>query len=309
MPADLVEVISGPFYEPVTAYKMREGNQEIRFEKEAVMHGKLFNPRYLSGSWVYGLSPIQVAQEIITALNSGNKALAHSFMNMGPPVIISSQMPEGLTPQQQEMLEETYRKKYGGMQRDGSFSRQPMLTGTPVKVERLGDSAVDLNLLESSDWTWKVLCNVYGVSSVLFNDNSQSTYNNVQQARVDFYEQTIKPLNAMFADKLTGWLMPKERVRFGFDYSQIAVLQQSFYQQSQALKDIWFLTINERREKLGMNPLDDPAADEIYIPTGYVPLDEVGMDSGLMQQEFLDKGNGKTKEPGKVELPRVQKSA
>jgi len=269
MPSDLVNVVSGPFFEPVMGYKFTEGSQEIVFDKQSVMHGKLFNPRYLSGSWVYGLSPIQVATEIISASNSGNMALAKSFENMGPPYIISSQTPEGLTPQQQELLEQTYKKKYGGP----DTANKPMLTGTPVDVKMLGVSPVDLNILDSSQHALRVLCNVYGVPSVLFNDNENSTYNNVSQARKDFYEYTIQPLNEAFAGKLKGFLIPDEDLKFRFNYENVAVLQEDFYTKSAALNNMFYMTPNEKREQLGLERIEMPEMDMVYIPMGQKPIE------------------------------------
>ena len=284
MPSDLVNVISGPFYEPIVGYKFTEGNQEIVFEKQSVLHGKLFNPRFLSGSWVYGLSPIQVAVEIITAMNQGNKAMSASFTNMGPPYIISSQTPEGLTQQQQELLEDVYNKKYGDPQKAG----KPMLTGTPVDVKMIGVSPVDLNLIQSSQHGLRVLSNVYGVPSVLFNDNDNSTYNNVSQARKDFYQYTIQPLNEAFALKLKQYLIPDEPLHFKFVYDDVEVLQEAMYIKAQALESLWYLTPNQKLEILGLPVNDSPLMDEIYKPFGIEPLEAGMTEEDQQQTEFFE---------------------
>lgn len=264
MPSDLVNIVSGQFYEPITGYKVVEGNQEIIFPKEEVLHGKLFNPRFRGGSWLYGLSPISVASSIISAMNSGNIAMEASFSNLGPPYIISSQMPEGLTPEQQEMLEATYTKKYGNPNNAG----KPMLTGTPVKVEKLGISPVDLNIIESSKHGLRVLCNVYGVPSVLFNDNETSTYNNINQARLDFINYTIMPLNEQLALKLEKFLGLTGGEKLRFDYDNVEVLQEAIYTKAKSLSTMWELTPNERRQAIGYAPIKDPLMDEIYKPNG-----------------------------------------
>ncbi len=261
MPSDLVNVVSGTFYEPIVGYKLIEGNQEIIFDKETVMHGKLFNPRFQGGSWVYGLSPVTVASEIISYMESGNTAMENSFKNGGPPYIITSQTPEGLTEQQQEQLEDTYKKKYGG----GMNANRPMLTGTPVDVKMLGVSPVDLNIIESSRHGLRVLCNVYGVPSILFNDNESSTYNNVNQARKDLYQETIIPLNKATAELFIKALAPDEGLQLKFNYENIEVLQESIYTRIKSLETATFLTPNEKREAAGFAPLDDPDMDEIAV--------------------------------------------
>lgn len=252
MPSDLIEVISGPWYEPITGYKIIEGDQEIIFPKENVLHGKLFNPKFNSGSWVYGLSPIKVAAQTINALNAGQISQEAAYKNMGPPYIISSETPEGLTPEQQEMLEDTIKKKYSGA---NNFNK-PMITGTPVNLLKIGVSPVDLDIINGSEHGLRILCNIYGVSSVLFNDNANSTYNNISQARKDFYDYTIKPMNKNFSLKLKKFLIPNENLKFEFDYSNVEVLQESFNTKIDSLSKATFLTDNEKREFLGYKPIE-----------------------------------------------------
>ncbi len=259
MPSDIVNVLSGSFYSPIEGYKLIEGAQQIIFPKEDVMHGKLFNPHFQSGSWVYGLSPIAVASEILSYMESGNTSMENAFKNGGPPYIISSMLPEGLTSQQQEMLEATYKKKYGG----ANNANNPMLTGTPVDVKMLGVSPVDLNIIESSRHGLRVMCNVYGVPSVLFNDNESSTYNNVSQARKDFYQFTVQPLNQSFADKLIKALAPGEKLKLKFNYDQVEVLQESFYTRVKSLETANFMTVNEKRTSVGLAPTTNPEDDEL----------------------------------------------
>ncbi len=269
MPSDLVEVVSGPWYQPIMGYKTIEGNQQIIFEKETVLHGKLFNPRFQSGSWVYGLSPISVAAEIINSLNAGQTSMESSYKNMGPPYIISSLVQEGLTDAQQEQLEETYQRKYG----DPTNTAKPMLTGTPVDVKMLGVSPVDLNVITGSEHGLRVLCNVYGVSSILFNDNANSTYNNMEQARKDFYQYSIQPMNMDLEIKLKKWLVPNEDVFFKFDYSNIEVLQESFLIKIDALSKATFLTDNEKREHMGYKPIE--GSDELKKSEPIVKDEEI----------------------------------
>ena len=286
MPSDLVLVVSGAFYEPVKGYKFKEGGQEIIFPKADVMHGKLFNPRFLSGSWVYGLSPVSVAAEAIRQINSGAERMALLAETGTPPFLISSETPEGLTQAQQEMLETTYKKKYG----NGSSSVDPMLSGTPLRVQSMGGNAADLDLIASSEYSWRVLCNIYGTDSALYNDKEASTYNNINQIRKDFYTNTIKPLNRSLAERLTLFLLSGEDgLRFRFNYDDVEVLQEAFLTKSQALINTWWLTPNERREQLGLEPSTDVQMDEIYRPVGVVPLEAATDGEAIAQQEYADK--------------------
>ena len=301
MPSDLVLVVSGPFYEPVSGYKFKEGNQEIVFPKDQVLHGKLFNPRFRSGSWVYGLSPVEVAAEAIRQVNAGQQRMATLAATGAPPFIISSETPEGLTAAQQEMLEATYKKKY-----TGSDSNDPMMSGTPLRVQNIPGKAADLELIESSEYSWRVLCNIYGVDSGMFNDKAASTYSNMQQMFKNFYQFTVEPLNKSFAERLKLFLIPNEELYFRFNYDDVEVLQEGFLTKSEALNNIWYMTPNERREQLGLEALDDLLLDEIYKPANMVPLEAPTDGEAIAQQEYLEKDGNESRG---VRLQAVQKSA
>jgi hypothetical protein len=118
----------------------------------------------------------------------------------------------------------------------------------------------------------------------------------MESAMKQFYEYTIMPLNKMFAEKLTAFLGIEDGMRLGFSYDSIEVLQDAFLKEAQALETSWFLTVNERRKMLGLNEIDDPLMDEIYIPGNYTALENTQGQPEQLQKEFLTKPtNGKAK--------------
>ena len=253
LPAPYVVAISGGWANPIKGYKLYLGNQEVELPKDDVLHLKMFNPQFLDGQFIYGLSPIKVAADIINNLNAGEKRLADMLEKGTPPFIISARSNEGLTQQQQDSLEKAYEKKYG----NSGDSMKPLLSGVELKVDKLGFSAADLSLIENSEYGQRVLCNVYGIPSVLMNDNAQSTYNNVKTAEIDFFENTIKPLNKYFAEKLTSFLLADTDYYFEFDYSSIAVLVESRAELMKAYNEVTYLTDNEKREVFGYAPINN----------------------------------------------------
>jgi len=252
MPSEEVYIIRGDWQNPIEGYKIRTGLQDYTaIPKSNILHGKLFNPRFEGGQWLYGLSPIEVSSEIISAYNQGVGALESSFRNMGPPYIISVDVPEGLTPEQQLNLEKKFKEKYS----DSTKFNKPMLSGSKLTVQMIGFSPVDLNILENNREALRTLCNVYGVPSVLFNDQASSTYNNVEQARLDFYNYSIIPMNDSFSVKLTNFLGIEKGLKLRFNYENVEVLQNAIFTKSQSLKDMDYLTANEKREQLGYGPI------------------------------------------------------
>lgn len=251
LPADYTEAISGGWSKPVKSYHLLMGSQDVTFRKEDVLHFKMFNPRFVNGSYVYGLSPVAVAADIIRALET-NEERALQMMERGtPPFILSAQLAEGLTELQQEQLEKTYEQKYEGTDN----ANKPLLSGIPLRADKIGFSSADLELIQHSEHSLRVLCSVYGVPSVLFNDNANSTYNNVETAEVDFYENTVKPLATYLEDKMSAFYL-SEGYRFEFDFSTVAVLAKAKAELLNSYNTVSFLTDNEKRAIFGYEPVE-----------------------------------------------------
>ena len=85
------------------------------------------------------------------------------------------------------------------------------------------------------------------------------------------------------------FLLDGEDLHFKFNYDGVEVLQEAFLTKSQALVNSWWLTPNERREQLGLEPLTDTLMDEIYKPVGIAPLEAQTDGEAIAQQEYLDK--------------------
>ena len=252
MPAEEIEIVMGQWYEPIKGYKLITGQQEIEFDRNEVLHSKLFNPRFAGGQWVYGLSPISVALEIIKGYNLGVERMQNSFINGGPEYAIFTK--EGLlNGEQLKQMEETFNRKFTGSKN----AKKMAFSSQPLDAVKLGSDPVDLSIIDNNIQCLRTLCNVYNVSSILFNDSANSTLDNYKQARLDMYNDAIIPLNTDLAQRLTKFLKLKnEGLHFEFDYSDVEVLQESLETRYKGLNDVNYLTSNEKREKIGYNPLE-----------------------------------------------------
>lgn len=263
MPSASVQAVGGTWTDPIQGYKILEGTYWNEIPKEDVLHGKFFNPKFSNGSWVYGLSPIKIAIELIRTQNYGYTALESSYLNGSPPYMITTKSEDGLTEIQQENLEEKFKQKYGSAE---NF-RKPMLSGVPLDVKQLGLSPVDLQILEVNKQGQRVLSNVLGgVPTVLLNDLENSTYSNYKEAKKTFYQNVIMPNNRSLQELLTKWLLtPYDGEYFQFDYTNIEELQEGLKEKTEALKNAYYLTPNEQRAILGYPEI--PGGDEIRLPS------------------------------------------
>ncbi len=247
LPSDLIEVISGGAVHPIKGYQLSYGTRGVTLPKRDILHMKMFNPQFMDGHFIYGLSPIKVAADIINSVNTGNARMQQMLETGIPPFVLSAKSKDGLTDKQQSQLEASYKRKYNGTGK----SNQPLLSNVELSVEKLGYSAVDLDIIAHYEAAQRVLCSIYGVSTILFNETDSTAYNNYSTAVVSFYDDVVKTLNSSFTSKLNRFLFPNGDFYFAFDYSNVAALTKARATLMQAYNSVTFLTDDEKREVFG----------------------------------------------------------
>ena len=158
-----------------------------------------------------------------------------------------------------------------------------MFTNASLEFVNMGMSSADLQLMEQGIISLRAICNMYNVSSVLFNDPASSTYNNVTEAKKDFYVDAIIPLLNLFKENYNNWLVKPyaeaENKKIYLDYSveNIPALQEDINKKAQTVKILiekGIITPNEGREMINLARVDNnPALDQYYF-TG--TTEEVG---------------------------------
>jgi hypothetical protein len=102
-------------------------------------------------------------------------------------------------------------------------------------------TADQLKVIESGVLTDRQLCNAFGVSSRLYNDPANSTFNNMKEANKSFYTKAVIPtLNKLLMDINNDWLSQwserdNKRYKLILDTSGVEALQAD--QKTEAEKD------------------------------------------------------------------------
>jgi HK97 family phage portal protein len=290
LPSNDVEVLSEShsIITPEIIYKL-EGSSEPLNSQE-VFHSKYFNPFFFATPTLYGQSPLQAAAMVLAKQNSSESTQAKQFDNQGPAYLMyrdSTDSWNTMSDPQKAALE----KEINGLAKKGKQGGGIVLKDK-FGVIKLGISAADLNLLETSKEGRRALCNIYSLPSVLFNDNESATYNNVIEARKAAWTDALIPHNNRFANDMTQFLIwPVEEYKsqgyyFHVDYSGVEELQSG-------LKDkvAWMLqarlTANEIREELGYSKIDKPEMDEPIFSQSDVLLSEFALDPSLGTEKQL----------------------
>jgi len=279
LPASQVEIIQGDWLEPVKAYHLLIGNIYKTIPAAQVIHGKTTNLQYdLSGSQLYGMAPLEAALKVMTATNAGYERMSQQFENGGPDVIITGTK-ETATQEWTEEQFQTVWQRFISKFRKQSKERF-MLKNLPVEVHEIGKSVVDLNVLEYIKLSLRDYCNIFGVPSALMNDNQYATQSaNAREYQRQLWNNAIIPELEMLKEDLnkvcdmynaaTG-----QNVYFEYELDDIPELQEDVTIQAAGLSQAWWMTINERREAMGLDKIEIDG-DVIMAPMGIAPLMDV----------------------------------
>lgn len=294
LPSHLIDIKYGNAQEPVAHYFWR-GDPSKKIDPALVMHTKYWNPLPYTQGGLHGMSPLQSAMRLVTRNNDSLTASVRSLQNMGAMGMMtrdpSAAGEQGLTPEQAEMVERAYYKKFGGADNRGKI----MITGAVLKWQQMGMSPVDLQIIEQEKMDLRKLCNIYHLQSQLFNDPENKTYNNMREARQSAYTQAVIPVMRSIRDELNRWWIPGfeksmgKQLWFDMDLQAIPELQTNMKELVEWLNQAQMLTLNEKRDVIEYERIEKPGMDEIWMEGSKVTPEQALMDTGAVDN-YLAQG-------------------
>ena len=238
LPSGLVTPIAGNSYRlPVAGYQFEDKQAQLKFRAEDILQTKFVNPTTLGINSLEGLSPLQAALYSLTGSTDIQQAIAIMVKNQGIRGLISSDTNRPLKPEEAKALQGKFDKDNLGIENFAKLN----LTSASINYTQMGMTADQLKVIESGVLTDRQLCNAFSVSSRLFNDPANSTFNNVKEANKSMYQNAVIPtLNKLLADINESWLnewslRDRKRYKLILDTSSVEALQAD--QKTEAEKD------------------------------------------------------------------------
>lgn len=173
-----------------------------------------------------------------------------------------------LTATQMSELQEQYKEKYAEAKKAG----RPLILGGDARYESLSLKPEELSFLESKKMTLDDICLMTGVPRAILSLASDETYSNADAAYAIFLRETIKPLLTDLTSILDWRFIPDD-----LELEYIDPTPEDIDRKIKAVKaasEVHAVTINEKREMLGLDPYESPEADEILVPFSEMPLTE-----------------------------------
>jgi len=254
------------FFSEIKNYQFSWYTQNQTFSPSEIIHTQNIDPSYCSNS---GLSFLEPAYKALSTSNQVHNAEAHMIENRAATGMISSDQ-EGypLTDEERERINENFKKKAGG-----SHNYNRILTvASQVKYTSLGLSPKDLTLTDIDINKLRKFCNVYGMSSQLFNDPANKTFNNLGEAKKSLYTEAAIPLAQLFVDSWNEHLttifneVDDTIYKIVLDTSEIEVLQRDKKEEAEKNK-IVVESISLLSSKVSMGQMDSQAAINILMFT------------------------------------------
>lgn len=265
---DRMKIVPGRFGLP-QAYEYSVSGQSKKWEadpitgKSAILHIKTFNPL---NDW-YGMSPIEAASYGIDTHNQAgawNKALLDNGARPSGAMVSASP----LTEEQFKRLKEEVDEQYTSPKNAG----KPLLLEAGLDWKEMGLSPKDMDFIKSKYTSARDIALAFGVPPMILGIPGDNTYSNQKEARLALWENTILPLVGFAKDELNNWLVPMfgEDLELACDDDQINALAPRREKVWERIQNAEFLTINEKREAVGYEPV--PGGNDIFISAALLPI-------------------------------------
>lgn len=264
---------TGDIMHPVRMWEVTKGTGALRVEPERMIHAH----RKLDRDGVYGISPLRPAGRSIRQQTSARQ-WNQSLMDNGakPSLVILD--PNTMTAGQFRDFMSRLRAGHSGVGNAGST----MLLDGGKTVASAGFSARDMDYSQGVTTSGREIAIALGVPPELVGDSANKTYSNAQEANREFAIHTVVPYANRFFGAISARVCRHYPgvARIGFDASQIDGMRGDEAAMMTALQSSTFLTVNEKRQRLGFEPV--PNGDVILTGMGNVPLEEVASPPGAL---------------------------
>ena len=203
----------------LTAYRYDYGRGHTDYDVWRILPIKSFHPL----DELNGFSPLFAASMAVDRMNEGEKwnisLMQHAARPSGAFITDGNMSDPDF-----DLLKNEIHEKYTGSNRAGV----PMLLEGGLKYIQMGLSPLQIDWLNGDKDAGRKISMAIGVDPLLLNDKENSTYNNVEQARIALVDQTALPLLIRLCEDINMWLMPYygDTGRLSVDMKYIDLLRQ-----------------------------------------------------------------------------------
>jgi len=246
----------------IIGYLVTRGTHEHLFPPDEIIHLRMPNNLHE----YYGQSPIEPVKTGILTNYHHRRFIKNYFRNSAVPsgILITEQQVDPLA------AKET-RKEWNAVHQGVGSEHRIGILGSGLKYQSITPPLKDLIVDTLYKMTREEILAVLGCPPVFAGVYEYANYANAEAQKRFLWENTILPMQRIIVGYMNIQLVPQygERLRLKFDTSRIKALQpdenETYKRVTIAVQGGW-MTINEARDKAGLEAFDEPVADELRIP-------------------------------------------
>lgn len=278
---------------PIDYYFMVEGDRKIRFEVEDIIHIKYPNPEFnMNGSHLFGFPPMRPLLRVLEASNDALNSNVKTMKNGGVfGIITAKDANQTFNAEQATAFKNNMVRMHKNPGQLSNFS----VGSVPVEFTKLSLDTADLKVFDFLDYNEKQICNVFGWSDLLLNNDAASTYNNIKEIRKRVLTDTIYPDLVLFQEGMTNGFIRKfkgyEKAVWLYDITEMSEMQEDMEKLVAWMDKAWYLTPNEKRAVLKYETSDSEGMDIEWRPAGLQRVDELGISVEDVQKAYSNLDN------------------
>jgi len=266
MPSYLVRPVAGPHRTEV-GYEWIGGDAPEVLDPRRIIHLRYWNPFFAPA----GLSPLEAARLGYEARYFMSRWQREFYARGGLVANVYSSTDPDAPPLKPEVVKEIKKRLmalHGGLE----HAYEPVILDK-LKLERAGLTQEEMNYTESLDWTDADICRVFGIPPVVMGIKQGGGLSDAGATTdmILYHENCLRPRLRLRDAVLTERFCSRwgKDVSCESDVSGVMALQDAKVKQYDSLAKATgrpFMKVNEARVASGLPALEDPAADELYLP-------------------------------------------
>jgi HK97 family phage portal protein len=231
-----------------------------------MLHWRRFNPSPKNSGM--GQSPLMAGAASADQMNAAAKWRYNTFKNNAAPSgVLSTEQQIDST--KRKALESDLKKKQQGT----NNARQIMLLGGGLKWQQVAMSPQDMDWLNGTKMLAQEICAVLRVPTQLIGLEGSQTYANFAEAKIGLYTQAVLPLLDLYVSELNRFFKNDfEGATICYQTEDIEALEPLRRYRRTELLGTDVLTINEKRELLGYDAMDEDEANTLFVQPNDIPL-------------------------------------
>lgn len=251
-----------------------------------LLHIKLFHPL----DDVYGMGITEPTAREIDTSNSSIEWNKNLLDNMGRPGFMLF-YEKNLTDKQYDRISKDLREAREGMENAG----KSIIIEGGKDAKPYGFSPAEMDWIKSNLEIARRICIGYGVPPQLIGIPDANTYSNYREARTAFWEETAIFYLDLLMGEYNNWLFDDENTYISYNLDDVPAFQYKRDLMWERAQNSEFITINEKREMIGYDPVD--GGDVILQPASMLPLgfepetdEQIGDEEDETVEKLMEQG-------------------